>query len=119
MKIEALLSHYWTATYDPAVKAEMIKDWVKAMKDFSGEEINKACAEYLATSSKKPVPEKLRSIMIRDRQRQRKIAADKSPPKEEGPKPEPISAERRAEIMNEMGLGSQFIRPKKIGESDE
>ena len=101
MRVEATLDGYWDRRPGDMVKDAIFGDWISALENYSPEEIQSACREYITgpDRARKPKPGDIRDIILRGRQR---VAARQQRPVE--PKRDVISAEKAAEIMASVGF---------------
>ena len=104
VRIEALLDGYWQNLPSEPVKAEILGDWMAGLEAFSPDEITAACREWQQHNPRrKPNVGDIRAPILRNRAALVKPAPD-------APRPDPVSPERAAEILAEVGFA-----PKKIG----
>ena len=64
IRVEAMLNHYWQREPVEAVKIQMMVDWMDTLDQFTPDEIKGACAEWLATQSRKPNPADIRTMIV-------------------------------------------------------
>ena len=70
IRVEALLSHYWTSTPPQEVKKMMLNDWMDVLKSFTPKEIETACKTWLTENDrKKPKPADIYKLMVSARTR--------------------------------------------------
>lgn len=108
VRVEALLSHYWTSTPSDLVKQQIMADWMAVLEAYTQNEIEAACRAHLAEDGRKPKPADIRARVVAERAN----AVASQPKPEEPPRPEPVSAERANEIMREVGF-----RPKQFNKA--
>jgi len=102
-----LLNHYWRADDPVEMSAAIARDWADVLEGLPQEFIQKACIKFQQTSRSKPTPAAIYAL-TRDLM-PAPVVVHRSAPREPEPERERMSADRAAEIMNEVGF-----RPKNF-----
>ncbi|GAA6196676.1 hypothetical protein NBRC116598_21200 [Pseudophaeobacter arcticus] len=114
VRVRAILGQFWQdADTEDAVQAIEIEGWMDVLENCSHSEIRAAWRDYQTDANNrtargrlaKPDAGAIRAIILSKRPKPRVV----KPAKVE-PKPEPVSAERAAEIMEEIGF-----TPRRFG----
>ena len=107
-RIYTLLSHYWREDDPDALTTAIASDWVEVLAGMPQRAIQNACVQYLRDEPRrKPTPGAILQMARASAPPPRLVVTQPAP---QPPKPERISAQRAAEIMNEVGF-----RPKGFG----
>ena len=61
-QIARLLSHYWAANEDPAMRRLMAEDWLGDLKEFSPALIASVCQEWRRSQSRRPMISDIRQL---------------------------------------------------------
>ena len=61
-RISTLLSHYWTANEDAALREAQLSDWLDDLGEFPAAVVKEAIAEWRRGQTKRPTPADIRSI---------------------------------------------------------
>ena len=67
--IARLLSHYWTADDDPALRRTQAEDWLEDLAEFEVDDVRGACAEWRRSQTRRPVPADIRALAIAEQHR--------------------------------------------------
>lgn len=104
--MRALLSNYWVQTPDEATLSLIFADWIDTLDHFTGDEINKACRDWVRREPRRrPNFGDISGLIVARRAQKR--AAMKPEPQ---PERERMSADRASEILAEVGFN-----PKRMG----
>jgi hypothetical protein len=60
--ILTLLSHYWTADDDPALRELQAEDWLESLEEFTLEDIRAACRVWRDTQTHRPTIARIREL---------------------------------------------------------
>lgn len=63
-RVTTLLSHYWTAGDDPAIRRLQIHDWLADLGEFPAAIVADACQRWRRTESKRPTIADLRKLCL-------------------------------------------------------
>ena len=70
VKAQALMGRYFQIPTDEAVKADILRGWVNRLQDFTREEIEKACSDYLVEYPKtRPHEGLIYNMVLADRKK--------------------------------------------------
>lgn len=98
VRVEAALAHYWRDMPGDMVMAELMRDWMEALENYSQDEIREAFREHVQTSHRKPTPSDIRKLVIASRMRAQPVEPEPEPEVER------VSAEAAREIMEKAGF---------------
>jgi len=103
-----LLDGYWQNKPTALIKREIIADWVIGLEVFSPDEITTSCRKWLAAEPrKKPNVGDIAQIILAERGA---LHHRQTPPQQEMPKPDRVTAEQATNILNEVGF-----KPRRFG----
>lgn len=60
--VATLLSHYWTANENPALRKAQAADWLKDLSEFEAVIVEKACDTWRQQNAKRPTPNNIRHL---------------------------------------------------------
>lgn len=104
IRVEALLSHYWTSTPPQEVKKMMLNDWMDVLKSFTPKEIEVACKSWLTENDrKKPKPADIYNLMVSGRTRYREKQEDAEPARQEAVQRTDDERDRADEMLRKAG----------------
>ena len=108
-EVEVILQGYWQAEMAPEVKAGVMADWADELQDWTVEQVRWGLRQWRRENPRrKPNPGDVLAILKEQRGKTEmaKLAAI-APPQPE--RPEPVSAERAASILAEVGFNVRRI----------
>ena len=108
-EVEVVLSGYWQADMDPKLRAAVLADWADELQDWTAEQVKWGLRQWRRDNPRrKPNPGDVLAILKEQRGKTEmaKLAAI-APPQPE--RPEPVSAERAASILAEIGFSVRRI----------
>ena len=104
-----MLTGYWQTDLDPKLRAAVLADWADELQDWTAEQVKWGLRQWRRDNPRrKPNPGDIVSVLKRRRGDEfaAKVAALPKPAPE---RPEPVSAERAASILAEVGFNVRRI----------
>lgn len=98
VRVESALSHFWRDRPSDLVMAEIMRDWMEALENYTQDEIRTAFREHIQSTHRKPTPSDIRKLVIGKRMRDQPVVHEPEPERE------PCSPEAARQILEKAGF---------------